>query len=229
MAQESYDKMILRGAVLGLIGFVLSGPVAVLLVNLTHPQPPWISSEVFVAQYHVIQNLPYFLGFFILAGMLLLSAGHYLNYSGENLSIRTNFLLALSLTIVFFALISFNYICQTTFVHNMATHYKPEYDALIAGFSMSNPASYCWANEMWGYGILGIATWLMAPYYKGRNTLIRWLLISNGIISLISPVWTIINVNWVLSALGFSLFLLWNFLMIALMILIIRHFSTRQA
>lgn len=223
MASVNYDKLISRGAILGLIGFVLSGPVAVLIVSLTHPQPLWVSPEVFVDNYHIIQNLPYFLGFFILGGMLLFSAGHYLSYTGENITIRTNLLLALSLTIVFFALIAFNYICQTTFIHNLSTHYRQEYDALIAGFSMSNPSSFCWANEMWGYGVLGVATWLIAPYYKGRNNLIRRLLIANGIISLISPIWTIIDVQWVLSAVGFSLYLAWNFLMILIMILVIRH------
>lgn len=229
MAHISYDKLISRGAFLSAFGFVLSGPVAVLAVSLTHPQPLWVSSEVFVDHYHVVQNLPYFLGFFILGGMLLFSTGHYLSYTGENITIRLKLLLALSFTIVFVALISFNYICQTTFIHNLATHYRPTYDPLIAGFSMSNPSSFCWANEMWGYGLLGVATWLMAPYYKGRNNLIRKLLITNGIISLISPVWTIIDVHWVLSTVGFSMYLVWNFLMIVLMILIIRHSKNPQA
>jgi hypothetical protein len=36
----------------------------------------------------------------------------------------------------------------------MALFYKPEYDAAISAFSMSNPMSFCRANEMWGYAIL---------------------------------------------------------------------------
>lgn len=219
--------MIKRGAYLGLTGFILSGPVAVAIVNMTHPQPPWTSAESFVEHYNFIQNLPYFLGPFLLAGMLLLSAGHYLNYKGEVTGIRSSLFLSVLLTAVFIALVSFNYISQTTFVHTMAMHYRPEFGPLITGFSMSNPMSFCWAIEMWGYGILGIATWLMAPYYNGKNNVIRGLLISNGIISLISPIWTIIDVQWVLSTLGFSLFLFWNFLMMALMIAIIKYSSSK--
>lgn len=229
MPQGSYRSFIIRGAVLALLGFVLSGPVAVLLVTLIKPQPLWISPQVFVENYHVIQNLPYYLGFLLLGGMLMLATGHYLQYSGEKSHVKTKLVLALSLTTVFCGLIAFNYICQTTFVHNLATHYRPEYGPLIAGFSMANPTSFCWANEMWGYGVLGVATWLTAAYYKEKNIFIYWLLILNGIVSLISPMWTILDVNWVMSPLGFSLYLFWNVLMIVLMIAIIRYTSSLSA
>jgi hypothetical protein len=220
--KANHQKLILRGALTGLWGFVLSGPVAVLLVTLIHPQPEWISALVFVDHYHPIQNLPYFLGFLIPAGMLMLGAGHYLHYADEPPATKSSLLLALALTIVFTGLIAFNYICQTTFVHNLASNYQPEYASLIAGFSMSNPASFCWANEMWGYAFLGIATWLTAPCYKEKNNFIRSLLIANGIISLISPVWTILDVSWVLTPTGITLYLVWNLLMIVLMVAIAR-------
>jgi hypothetical protein len=226
MSQGNYSNFIIRGAALALSGFVLSGPVAVMLVTLIKPQPVWISSSVFVENYHVIQNLPYYLGFLLLGGMLILAAGHYLQYHEERPVVKLKLVLALSLTIVFCGLIAFNYICQTTFIHNLATHYRPEYGPLIAGFSMANPTSFCWANEMWGYGVLGVATWLTAAYYKEKNSFIYWLLILNGIVSLISPLWTIIDVNWVMSPLGFSLYLFWNVLMIVLMITIIRYTSS---
>lgn len=71
--------------------------------------------------------------------------------------------------------------------------------------------------------MLGIATWLTAPYYKGKDNFIRWLLVANGMISLISPIWTIIDVHWVVSPTGFVLYLAWNMLMITLMISIIRY------
>ncbi|MBK9106019.1 MAG: hypothetical protein IPL92_15970 [Saprospiraceae bacterium] len=225
---DQHLKLIIRGAVTGLMGFVLSGPVAVIIVTWLNPQPPWVNAALFVDAYHPVQNLPYYLGFLLLAGMLMFSAGHYLSFADASSGIRTNLLLSLALTSVFTALIAFNYICQTTFVHNLALHYRPEYESLIAGFSMANPASFCWANEMWGYGILGLATWLLAPYYKGKSSFIRWLLIANGIVSLASPLWSVFDVNWVMTPVGFILYLLWNLLMIVMMIAIIR-FTSAQA
>lgn len=218
---EYFRSTIIKGAIIGLTGFLLSGPVAVGLVEWLHPQPPWISVAVYLDHYHPVQNLPYYFGFLILAGMLVLSAGHYLYYSGTEPYIKRNLLLAFALTIVFCVLIAFNYICQTTFIHNLVANYTPNYDSLIAGFTMSNPSSFCWANEMWGYGVLGLANWLTAGYYKKRNNLIYGLLVANGVISLVSPLWTIIDVQWVSSSLGFMLFLLWNVLMIVLMVMII--------
>jgi len=217
------NKLISPGALVALLGFITSGPVGFLVVTLVKPQPLWVSPAVFAEHYSVIQDLPFYLGFLLIGGMLMLAAGLYLSDSGENPEVKFHLLIALGWTIVFCALISFNYICQTTYVHNLALHYKPEYDAAISTFSMSNPLSFCWANEMWGYGLLGIATSLMAGYYKNRNTVIRFLLIANGIISMAGVVWTIIDINWVMTTTGLVSYLLWNVLMIVLMILIFRQ------
>lgn len=226
---EYYRGTIIKGAIIGLTGFILSGPVAVGLVQWLHPQPSWVSVRVYLDHYHLIQDLPYYFGFLILTGMLVLSVGHYLDYSGTESHIKRNLLLAFALTIIFCTLIAFNYICQTTFLHNLVANYTPDYDSLIAGFTMSNPSSFCWANEMWGYGALGVANWLTSGYYKDRSHLIYWLLIANGVISLISPVWTIIDAQWVSTTLGFVLFLQWNVLMIVLMIMIIVFHKKRPA
>ncbi len=155
--------------------------------------------------------------------MLMLAVGHYLNYQGEVAETKFHLLVSLGWTVVFCTLISFNYICQTTFVHNLALHYKPEYDAAISMFSMSNPLSFCWANEMWGYALLGVATWLMAGYYRRVHEGIRWLLVANGVVSLISAFWTILDVNWVMTTAGLVAYFVWNVLMIALMVLIYRN------
>ena len=55
---------------------------------------------------------------------------------------------------------------------------------------------------MWGYGFLGIATWLMSGYYHKKNNLLRSLLVANGIVSLISAAWTIIDVSRVMTPAG---------------------------
>lgn len=222
-----YNKLISLGALVALTGYIMSGPVAFVIVRLIKPQPPWVSSAVFVENYGTIQDMPFYFGFLLIGGMLMLSAGHYLNFKDNADEKKFHLLIAFGWTIVFCALISFNYICQTTFVHNLALHYKPEYDAAISMFSMSNPLSFCWANEMWGYALLGIATLLMSGYYQHKSNFIRWLLISNGIVSIGSALWTIIDVNWVMKTAGLVAYFIWNVLMIVMMILIYR-FSKKQ-
>jgi hypothetical protein len=133
---------------------------------------------------------------------------------------KFHLLLALAWTTIFAVLISFNYICQTTYIHNLAINYRPEYESAIASFSMSNPLSFCWANEMWGYAILGVATWLTAGYYRRRSKFVRGLLITNGILSLGSAVWTIVDIGWVMTRFGILCYVVWNILMIALVIAI---------
>jgi hypothetical protein len=214
----NYNKLISWSAVVALTGFIMSGPVAFIIVKLLKPQPSWTSAAVFAANYNIIQDLPYYFGFFLIGGMLMLVAGHYLNGKANDDKIQFQLLLAFACTIIFCAMISFNYICQTTFVRNLALYYRQEHDAAISMFSMSNPMSFCWANEIWGYAVLGIATWLLAGYYRNKSNFTRALLIANGIISIISVIWMIIDVNWVMTTAGLISYFLWNLLMIILMI-----------
>jgi hypothetical protein len=226
--KSNYLKLISLGAVVALIGFIMSGPLAFLIVRLVKPQPGWISPDVFAENYNAIQDLPFYFGFILIGGMLMLVAGHYMNFKEDNDEKKFHLLISLGWTIVFCSLISFNYICQVTFVRNLALHYKPEYDPAISTFSMSNPLSICWAIEMWGYGFLGIATWLMSGYYHKKNNLIRSLLVANGIVSLISAVWTIIDVSWVMTPAGLIAYVAWNVLMIVIMIMI-HNYSKKPA
>lgn len=76
---------------------------------------------------------------------------------------------------------------------------------------------------MWGYGILGVATWLMSDYYSGKNATIRWLLITNGVVSVLTVAFTVMDVNWLMTPAGLAGYFSWNVLMIVLMILIYRH------
>lgn len=216
----NYKKMIAVGSITALVGFILSGPIAFIIVNLLNPQPVWTSPEVFVEHYSVIQDLPYYFGLLLIGGIMMIVAGIYLDYNEAIKKIKFQLLLAFGWTVVFCTLISFNYICQTTFVHNMALHYIPENNFAISAFSMSNPLSFCWANEMWGYGILGIVTMLISPYYKESSRMIYWLCILNGVGSLASTAWTIINVNWVMTTAGLIAYFSWNVLMIVLIVLI---------
>jgi hypothetical protein len=221
--KSNFSKLISLGAIIALIGYITSGPMGFMLVKLTKPQPEWASASVFVANYNFVQDIPYYFGLLLIGGMLMIAAGHYLNFDEDNKQIKFHLLLSLLLTTAFAALIFFNYICQTTFIRHLALHYKPENDAVISAFSMANPLSLSWAIEMWGYGILGAATWLMAGYYKQKNNFIRWLLTLNGIVSLLSVAFTIININWVLTTAGIIAYMFWNILMIVLMVMIYRN------
>jgi len=224
------NNLISTGAIVALVGFVLSGPIAFVIVRVVRPQPTWRSPSVFAENYHIIQDTPYYFGFLLIGGMLMVSVGHYLSEAGKSEPIRRFYLLlALGLTIMFCTLISFNYICQISFVRNLAINYKQEHDTAIAVFSMANPLSFCWVNELWGYGFLGIATWLTAGYYENRNNLIRILMIANGILSLVSAVWTIFNMSWVMTTVGLVGYFFWNVLMMFMMVAIFRyHKSSRQ-
>lgn len=221
--QNDYHRLIALGTLVGLAGYVLSGPGGFLLVRITQPQPAWASPAVFVENYHVVQDMPYYFGLLLIGGMLMLAAGLFLNAAEEPAKVRFHLLLALMWTTFFAALIFFNYVCQTTFVRHLALNYRPEHDPLIATFSMANPMSLAWAVEMWGYGVLGVATWLMSGYFQHRNKAIYWLLIANGAVSVLTVVLTVIDMKWLLTPPGVAGYFIWNVLMITLMVLLYRY------
>ncbi|MES1205363.1 MAG: hypothetical protein ABUS79_05450 [Pseudomonadota bacterium] len=72
-------------------------------------------------------------------------------------------------TAVFAAFILFNYAVQTTFVPELARHYDAADARILAALTMSNPRSLAWAIEMWGWGFLGVATWLVSPVFGGAG------------------------------------------------------------
>jgi hypothetical protein len=215
--------LISLGSLTALIGFILSGPVGFLLVQLFKPQPDWSSAAIFVENYKSVQNIPYWFGFILVGGMLILAAAHYLNADEEKPLDRLHILLSLIWTTIFAALVFFNYICQVSFIHHLATNYKIEYDTAISTLSMANPNSLSWSIEMWGYAILGVATWLLSAFYRDKNKLIYVLLIGNGIVSVLSAVLFTVNGAWLLTTAGLISYFLWNLLMMLLLILIYRH------
>ncbi|HEU5289038.1 MAG TPA: hypothetical protein VFU05_00250, partial [Cyclobacteriaceae bacterium] len=219
----SRNRAIANSALVALTGYITSGPLGFLLVYYVKPQPSWISPEVFAANYHIVQDLPYYFGFLLIGGMVMLVTGHCLDFNNENSGKRFRLLAAFGFTIAFFVIISFNYICQTTFVRQLALNYEPEYDSTIASFSMANPMSLCWAIEIWGYGFLGVATWFLSGYYSGKNRTIQILLWINGMVSIATIVLMIIDMDWLMTPIGLSAYFVWNVLMIVLMILIYNY------
>jgi hypothetical protein len=218
--KEGGSRLISNGAMLALAGYILSGLVGTLLVLWLHPQPTWVSPQVYAQHYHFLQSLPFYFGFLLVIGMLMLAAGHYLNTDERE---KAATLLSLMLTTAFAALIFFNYIVQTTYVRGLALNYTEANNGAISMFAMSNPTSLCWAIEMWGYAILGIATALLYPYYKCRSTITAALLLLNCVVSLTGVVAVVIDAAWVFTTSGLACYAGWNVLMIVLMLLIYKY------
>jgi hypothetical protein len=210
-------------------GIVLSGPLALLVVALVHPQPPWASPALFAAEFDRIQLLPYFGGFLLIGGCVALVA-HLAALAPPAQRGRAN--VALALAGAFAALIVFNYILQTTFVPALVTPYRPEHDLLVTALAMSNPRSLAWAIEMWGYGVLGIATWLVACAFDRTDRLervTRAIFIANGIISIAGALATALAPGWVMTVSGGVAFGAWNLLMVGLGALVIAVMRRRRA
>lgn len=211
----SSSKLGWIGAACALVGAVLSGPVAMLVVELSHPQPAWRGPEAFVQSYHSIQALPYFLGFFMIGGFALLIAGLHAEASSRHHA-RSG--AALTLTAAFAALIGLNYVLQTTFVPALAANFTAANGPVLAAVTMGNPRSLGWALEMWGYGVLGAATWLVAPVFEGTGVarVARSTFVANGPASIVPAIWTAFEPGWELGVLGLTSFIVWNLLVIAM-------------
>src|SRR5262245_44866873 len=126
---KSVSRLISLGAWIALSGFVLSGIAGTLLVEWLHPQPAWESAQTFAQHYHFLQSVPFFFGFVLLAGMLLMSIGHFLNADDDS---KPWSLLSMILTVIFATLIFFNYVIQTTYLRGLSLNYSPENDAAIS-------------------------------------------------------------------------------------------------
>ena len=231
MQPDRGDERALVTAILAasvtLVGCLLSGPISLALVTL-HPQPLWQGAETFVRAYHPLQTLPYFTGFLLIGGALALIAALQ---TLAPPALRARATAALGFAAAFAALIVFNYVVQTTFVPALARAYVPDSAPIIAALSLSNPRSLGWGLEMWGYAVLGVATWLIAPVLSDGTRLGRAtaaLFVMNGPISLAGGVWTALEPGWVMEAKGMALFVLWNLLVVAMLALAILSLRRRE-
>ena len=224
--QHSAYRIGIAGAILTFTGILLSGPLAILLVSLIRAQPAWQGPEQFVANYHRVQALPFYFGFLLISGsVLMIAAIHRLSED------RGDTLVALVFTAIAAGLIFFNYLIQTTVLPALVRAYTPSLGPIIGIFSMSNPLSIPWAIEMWGYGFLGIGTWLCAGYFspQGVEGIARYLFIVNGVLSVMGALWTSWDLGWVLSPAGLIVFGIWNLLYLALSAVVYLVFRRRQA
>jgi len=202
-------------AALVLVGAVLSGPVAMLVVSWVSPQPAWAGVSAFADHYHPVQVLPYVLGYLLLAGFVLFAAASHA-VAEERLRPRTS--AALIFTGIYATLVFTNYTVQLGYIPRVLND-RPEY---VAALTMANPASFAWFLEMFGYAAMGVATWLIAGVFGGsrRGDIVRYLLIANGIVSVIGATCTALFDRWVFSTAGLLSFAAWNLLVAACFLLI---------
>ena len=186
-------------------GALLSGPVALLVVERIAPQPPWTGVETFADHYHPAQLLTFALGYVLLAGFVLFTAScHAL--AAAPLRVRTS--AALIFAAVYAALVFTNYTIQLGYVPRVLDQ-RPAY---LAALTMANPSSFAWFLEMFGYAAMGAATWLVAAGFGGsrRSDVIRVLLIANGVLSIAGAACTALFDRWVFSTAGMVSFAAWN-------------------
>lgn len=157
------------GAAMTVAGILLSGPLGLLIVSAVQSSGPWQGAAAYVQNYHSIQMLPFFCGFLLVGGYVVLMAALHAIAEERH---KTQTMIAVVFTAVFATLIFFNYITQTTFVPALAQNYSPQLDPVITTFSLANPLSLSWATEMLGYAFLGVATWLAALVFN-RNRMER--------------------------------------------------------
>lgn len=221
-------QMGITGAWLNIAGILLSGPLGLALVSIVHPSPSWQGAAAYVDNFHWIQTAPFFGGFALVVGYVLMFAAIY--HIADD-SKKPAAMVSVIATAGFATLIFFNYLCQTTFIPALATAYRAEYDAIISTFSLANPHSLSWAIEMWGYALLGLATWFSATVFD-RNRLERaaaLFMVLNGIVSIIGAVVTSFDLGWVLTVPGVVSYAAWNILVLAMAILILLSFRKRRS
>lgn len=210
------QRLLLISSIVVITGILLSGPIGVLLTQIK-PQPEWKNSETFASNFHIVQTLPYIFGFILLTGFVLfISTSFRLASTG----IQKIFRIAANIFIAVYAtLVGLNYAIQIGLVPALVK----SKDQLAGLFTMTNPNSIGWTLEMFGYGFLGAATILIAPVFrKGyRMKVVRYLLIANGVLSILGAAATAFGTSWLMEWPGIVSVVIWNILILVIMSLII--------
>ncbi|HYJ09571.1 MAG TPA: hypothetical protein VEX18_11195 [Polyangiaceae bacterium] len=117
----------------------------------------------------------------------------------------------------FAVFIFLNYVIQVAFVPVLVRPFEAEHGALLAALTMSNPTSLTWGLEMWGYGLLGVATWLCADVLRSASRVSRAAaacFVANGPISILGAFATAWSPSWLMKPVGLVAFGLWNLLVV---------------
>jgi len=218
------NQLLSVSAVITIIGILFSGPVGVLIISALHPQPAWQGAKVFADNYHRIQTLPFIFGFFMMFGFVLFISA--IIQLADTETKKTYGTMAVIFASAYVVTIGLNYVIQAIYIPEIIEE-NEEFAGLL---TMVNPSSFSWVLEMFGYGFLGAAGWLVAPIFEGNGIMksIRYLLIANGIISVVGVIIIAADVEWVLSTSGLISYVAWNLLIIITMILIFLEFKTKK-
>jgi hypothetical protein len=204
-------------------GIILSGPPMVFLVEHLKPQPGWVDAETFIANFHWLQTLPYWFGFILIIGNVL-----FIVSAGRLSSIRDRIQSSLSVICagIYGSLVSINYAIQIAFVPAMVS----DSNQILEFVSMVNPKSICWILEMFAYAILGIAYWLVSIAFQGKGILniIKYLMIFNGIASLLGVLIPVFDPELLLESESIMGYVLWNVLIVLIMSLILIAFRKKN-
>ena len=214
--------IILLSAILIILGIILSGPPMVFLIEYLKPQPQWVDVDTFILNFHWLQTLPYWFGFLLLAGnILLITSASRLHTIKDKIHSS----LSIICLIIYGTLVSFNYSIQAITIPALVS----ESNSILETFSMVNPSSICWTIEMFAYAILGIAYWLVSVAFQGKNIfkIIKYLMILNGVSSVLGVLIPVINPKLLLESGGILGYILWNLLIVLIMMLIIIAFRRK--
>ena len=216
-------NILVKSAFLLIIGIILSGPPMVFLVEYLKPQPKWVDVDTFITNFHRLQTVPYWFGFLLLSGNILFIASAS---RMPNIKYKIHSTLALICVIIYGSLVSLNYAIQTTLIPAMVL----DSNSILEVFSMVNPSSICWTIEMFAYAILGIAYWLVSVAFQGKSIfkIIKYLMIFNGIASVLGILIPVIDPKLLLESDSIIGYILWNLLIVLIMTLIIIAFRKKM-
>lgn len=220
MSRRHYGTLVGQSALISLIGFIAAGPFSYIICKWLYPQPRWISGDIYAKKYNAIQHLPYYTGFVMLIGFLMLFAVHYLNSKEMKSKVRIGTLVAFALAGIYAMIMMCIYIIQISFVRNLALEYSPMDETVFALFNLHNPKSITWYFQIWSNAILGVATWFMAGYYRNSNGILRQLLMVNGILSILTAACTVFDKHLLFTEIGTTAYILWNALIVVILIMI---------
>jgi hypothetical protein len=126
---------------------------------------------------------------------------------------------------IYGALITINYALQVAYVPLLARTASPA----LGYVTMANAEAPTWLLEMFGYGVLGLATWLFAPVFgaRGRRRWIHRLFVANGAISAAGALACAGGLSWLQTAPGLVAYLGWNAVFIAGVLLVALEYRPR--
>jgi hypothetical protein len=173
-----------------------------------------------------VQLLPYLGGFVLVVSVVLLIAGlHTLARRSQ----RAHASAALAFTAAFAALTFFNHVSQTALMPALAANYQAADAPVVAALSMANPRSLAWGIELWGWGLLGVATWLIAPVFaRESERAARRLCVANGVVSVLGALAAVVLPGWAMSKVGLVALAAWDLLFAALAWLALKALRERS-